>query len=132
MMRKGVLTACAALSLAAALLSSSPARAMAIPAPAGLDGAVKAIDVMEQTTYYGPYGRRYYRPYAYRPYYRPYAYRPYYRPYAYRPYAYDQSYYYRPIYRPYPVFVARPVVAVPFPVPVVVTPWWGWGYGGYW
>jgi hypothetical protein len=106
---------------------------MTIPAPAGLDHAIKTIDVAQQATYYGPYPRPYYRPYAYRPYYRPYAYRPYYRPYAYRaydrPYAYDRSYY-RPYYRPYPVFVARPVVMVPFPVPVVVSPWWG--YGGEW
>jgi hypothetical protein len=128
MMRKAVLTVCAAVSLAAASLNSSPAQATAIPAPAGLDGALKAIDVAEQATYYGPYERPYYRPYAYRPYDRPYAYRPYYRPYAYRPYAYEQSYY-RPFYRPYPVFVARPVVAVPFAVPVVVNPWWG--YGGW-
>jgi hypothetical protein len=125
MMRKGMLMACAALGLAAVSLGSSPARAMATTAPLGLDGAIKAIDVTEQASYYGPYYRR---PYSYRPY-RPYAYRQY-RPYAYRPYAYYRPYY-RPIYRPYPVFVPRPVIAVPFPVPVVVSPWWG-SPGYYW
>jgi hypothetical protein len=94
--------------LAIALLTSAPARAVPISAPAGLKAASAEIHLTENVRYYRhyryrPYYRRYYRPYYYRPY-RPYyyGYGPYYRPYYYRPYYYrpywGYGYYPRPYY----------------------------------
>src|SRR5688500_11264139 len=100
-MRYALFGAAIAAFLAAAPLASTPAQAMALPAPSGLSAAADALNVTEKVHYYG---RRYYRPW--RGYYRPYHgyYRPYryYRPYYgyYRPYRYYRPHYgyYRPYY----------------------------------
>jgi hypothetical protein len=115
MRMRGVMAAAGLAFLAGILFGSAPARAMALPAPALLGGAVDQISPVEAVCYpyCGGYGYRpYYRPYYARPYYRPYRpyygyHRPYYRPYYARPY-YGYGYY-RPYY-PRPRFYVGPHV----------------------
>ncbi len=129
---RGLFGALCAATLAALSFGPTPARAMIMPASAGLAGAAAQIDPVETVACRrvwrcGPYGcgwrtacsgPRHYAPYsAYRPYrygYRPYHYgysRPYYRPYrpAYGPYyrPYRPYYGYRTPYRPRPYWGGR-------------------------
>jgi hypothetical protein len=111
-MRSTLFGAFVAACLAAMPLSSTPAHAMALPAPAALNDAADALNVTEKVYYgygYG-YGNRPWRPY----YGYGYGYRPYYG-YGYRP-----NYgYYRPFY--------RPVVYGPRFFYGGYRPYWGWG-----
>jgi hypothetical protein len=114
-MRRCVLSALGSTFLGAFVaLSTAPAQAVPISAPAALKGAGEAINLTGNVCYgygcgggygyggyYGPPRRYYYRPYYSPYYYRPryyntydYGYRPY-RPY-YRPYGYGYGYGYRP------------------------------------
>jgi hypothetical protein len=121
-MRTALFGALVAACLAATPLTSKPANALALTAPAGMAAAADALSETQKVTYgygwgYRPW-RPYYRPIYYgyrpwRPYYRPAYYghrpwRPYYRPvyYGYRPYYRPAYYGYRP-WRPYyrPAFV---------------------------
>ncbi len=123
-MRKGVFGVALAVLVAAAALAMRPAQAMPLSAPAGLNDAIKAVDITETVScqsvwrcgYYGCGWRRicwaprvsYYRPH-YRPYHHHYQHRPHYtyhRPY-YRPYyrTYHRHYHSRWAYRPYRPYV---------------------------
>jgi hypothetical protein len=126
-MRKGVLAAVGFAVLTALSLGSTPAQAIVLSAPAGLQAAADATAVTDKACwdcggYYRPYRPYYgYRPYyrsyygygggyGYRPYGYGYGYRPYYRPYGYgygyRPHGYGYGYY-RPAYVP-PPWVSGP------------------------
>ena len=122
-MRNALFGAVVAACAGAMPLSSQPANAFTLPAPAALNDAAATLGAAEKVTYYYRGGYRgyyrggyrgYYRG-GYRGYYRPY-YRSYYRPYRpyYRPYYRS---YYRPYYRPYYRAYWGP------------RPYWGGGYG---
>ena len=112
------------ISLAAMLLTSKPANALALTAPAGMAAAADALSETQKITYGYGWGYRPWRPYyrpAYYGYYRPW--RPYYRPiyYGYRPWRPYYGYY-RPYY--------RPAYYRPYFQPAFVGPrfYGGWGY----
>ena len=129
-MRSTLFGAFVAACLGAMPLSSTPAHALPLPAPAALNDAADALNVTEKVGYGYGYGvrpwRSYYRPW--RPYYG-YGYRPW-RPYygygygyGYRPY---YGYGYRPNYGYFRPFY-RPVVYGPRFFYGGYRPYWGWG-----
>jgi hypothetical protein len=142
-MRSTLFGAFVAACLAAMPLSSTPAHAMALPAPAALNDAADALNVTEKVGYGYGYGygfrpwRSYYRPW--RPYYG-YGYRPW-RPY----YGYGYGYGYRPYYgygalSSWPSYYHRPYYSSYYPAyahsyypswSTVAYRYPGWGYG-YW